>query len=269
MSALRFSKTNKLDTIHNGAGGGAPATFQTSPWVDDNALTASRKVLWQGTGSGDLDAGISGGNTSVQVIGLLGIRGAPSTAAGITSVTFSYQAGTYTPGGAFTTPAGASGLTVNAVGRNIAVFLSAAVTAATIRFSITASTAFTVGRVFAGTIEQSLALANGMGVLFSPGRIRTPVTPESRNEGIDQSPAISSIGDTFYEYQLPYEGADDTLRAQLETIGTWTGPFLMHDGWASDIQECVRVSDRSYSNALIWDGSPGFHNDTLTIRSLG
>lgn len=268
MSSLRVSKINKAETatIKNGSGGGAPARFDTSPWAAENALTKSRKVLWVGTGSGDLDVAITDGssNTAVQVVGLLGCSGSPTGSAGITSVAFKYQAGTYTPGGSFTTMTGAGALTVGAVGRNAAIFLAASVNLATLRISITAGSAFTVGRIFAGTIEVDTT------ILWSPGKQLRYVQPTARVEGIDQHPSISPSGYPFFEYAIPYSELDETKLALVQTIGRYSGPFLLHDGNANDVQECVSLGDDfSRTNLLAIDGGGNVEDAALTIRSLG
>lgn len=267
MSSLRFSQTNyiKAATLKNGTGGGAPALDEVSPWVTTNAQTADRTILWQNSGGTSMQVDFDlGSDKSVGVVAILGHRGFPNGTAGITSAALQYAAAAagYLPG-AWSTFTG-SPVTLGATVRDAGLFLSSPVTARYLRFDLTVSTTFTVGRFFAGAIEVDL------GKLYSPGRTRRRVDPDMRNEGSAQFPTVTITGDPFYLYQFPYEDEDASLRTSLESVAALgrAGTFVMHDGGMSTIHECVMDSSQGYGDEHLFD-YPDRFNATLAIRTLG
>lgn len=261
MASLRFAQTNLIQTatLKNGTGG-APADDEVSPWTMENAQTKARSVLWQqssGVGTVNVDFLLASA-VPVTLFGLHGHRGIPQTAAGIASCEVFTQTGAYAPAGTWTS----RGTITMGAGVRDGSLIIASVTPASVRYALTVTTVFTLGRFFAGNFEVDF------GKLYSPGRNRQRVDPDIRNEGVAQSPSVTITGDTFYLYRLSMDDDSETTRAALESVAALgrNGTFLMHDGALSKIHECVLDSGSAYQDVVVFDG---IYTTSLAIRTLG
>lgn len=254
MDSLRFSLTNLLQsaTLKNGTGGGAPARDEVSPWVMENALDRDRGHVWQGAATVNYDALLPSAD-SVEVFAMLGRRPAPNGGAGITSVAFKHQSGAYTPGGAFTT-AGTTGFSPTQ--RDGGVIATAIVD--TLRFTVTASTGYTVGRLWAGSI-------NDLECVSSPGYSRRWIDPYLESRMADQSPFITYTGEGHWEYTLPYEGADSNLYEFLREVGQTRHTFVLIDRDSTIYEARVRAP---FEHTLMHD-FPDWQNTALVLETLG
>lgn len=253
MASLRFCLTNLLESgaLLNGTGGGAPALDEVSPWLMSNAMNRDRGMVWQGTVTGNYDVDLAA-QSIIEVFAILGVRGAPSSAAGISSVACKVQTGAYAPAGAFTT-VGTATMTTFRDGGVIGTG-----TADTVRFTVTTSTAFTVGRLFAGAISTDLTFVS------SPGYSRRWIDPILENRMSDNSPFITYSGEGHWEYSLPYEGVNSTLFSALLEIGRTRRTFLLIDRDNTIYEARVRAP---FEHTLMHD-APDWQNTALILETL-
>lgn len=260
MASLRFSYTNLIEssTIQNGTGGGAPALDEVSPWLTANAKNRDRGHVWQGAATVNVDCTF-GGSTAVTLFAVLGHRGAPSSAVGVASVEVFTQTGAYTPAGTWTT----RGTITLGSGVRDGFLLIASQNVVSVRYAITATTAFTIGRLYAGTLETDL------GIVSSPGYSRRWIDPQLENRMGDLSPFITYSGDGHWEYSLPYENAGATLYAALKLMGQKRRTFVLHDGYEGTVYECRIRSPWQHSLNFFVTGSTEDHHSALEMETLG
>ncbi len=266
---LRFAFLNRVESavLKNGTGGGSPIRDEVSPWVMENAQNRDRGHVWQqasGTGTYHVDYDLTGGATDVSVglLAALGQRGAPDTAPGITSIVtrYSTHANGYPPDAASSWTDFPSGTLTLGLGVRDAAAVVTPVSCRYIRWSITCSGAFTLGRLFAGTIEVDL------GIVSSPGYLRRRVIPMSENRMGGNLPFTTQVGDPFYEFSLPYRSMKAADHAKLLQIGSQARPFVMIDH--DDAPREVKLRDHTFAASLLWN-QPEVYDASLELESLG
>jgi hypothetical protein len=226
----------------------------------ENALTNDSSLVWQATGAGFYDLDL-GADYTIGLMAALGQRGSPWTTAGISSIVTKYSStangyppvslNPWTTFGTITMGAGVRRAVVGTVG-------VVALNVRYVRFDITASTAFTLGRIFVGSFEYDL------GQIASPGRRRRRILPRLRNE-VGANPTISRVAEDYFQYELDYDHALDALFAKLEAVATQNQPALMieTDGSAHE----VVLTDDTFEESLMFD-SPNQRNAGLRLRTL-
>lgn len=258
MGSLRFGFTNHVQgaTLKNGSGGGAPALDEVSPWVMTMAQNRDRGMPWQASAAGFIDVDFDlGSNKSVGLLAVLGHRSAPSGAIGATACDVLTQTGAYTPGGVWTS----RGVITLGSGVRDGGYEIAPVTARSVRFSFTAAQAFTIGRLFAGTVEQDFDCVS------SPGYARKPITQRIENRMADGSPFFTIFGEERWEYSLPYEDIDETLFDKVLAVARQSRTFVMLD--RDDTAFEAFVPQASFQHALKHD-LPDVHDAQLLIETL-
>lgn len=265
--SLRFAFTNRIATatLKNGTGGGAPALDEVAPWVTTNAQDKDRTHVWQQQSGGgfieaDFDLTGAASNVSISLAAVLGHRGAPNGAAGVSSCTIftSTNANGYPPVAASSwTSQGNFALT--GLRDNGLVFN--AVSCRYIRFELLAGSTFTIGRLFAGAVDLDL------GVISSPGRQRMLVKPMLINE-VGANPTKTRYGDNHYAITLPYNTILPATLANLRTVASKDDPFLMID-WDGTFFEGVLADDGAgLGERLMFDVDEQYDAE-LVLRTLG
>lgn len=256
MASIKFYYTNKLETavIQNGGGGGAPAVDEVAPWSMTNARNRDRGHVWQGTATGNFDLTFAS-TQAVTLFGIFGHRGAPSSAVGIASVEVFTQTGAYTPGGVWTS----RGTITLGSGVRDGVLSIASQNVDSVRFAVTATTAFTVGRVWAGVIGTDLT------IISSPGFSRRRIRPRLENRMSDGSPFLTLTGEPRYEFTLPYEDVDETLYDLVAAAGIQSRTFIMLDRDGTPFEVFVRGG--TFVDVLKFD-LPDIMDTTLELESL-
>ncbi len=258
MASLRFGVTNLLATatLQNGTGGGAPALDEVSPWLTSNVKNADRGLVWQGTATGNVDLTLASAST-LAMFAVLGHRGAPSSSAGVASVEVFTQAGAYTPGGTWTSR---GTITLGAGVRDGGFIITPVASLDSVRFTVTATTAFTIGRLWAGAVDYDLS------VVSSPGYQRRRVIPQLRSVMGGGTPHLTTAGDVRWEYVLPYQDIGAELNTKLRTIGSQGGSFVLVDRDGT-FYEAV-TADGTFSEALTFDAPDTFTSE-LRLETIG
>lgn len=260
MANLRFSFLNRIEaaTLKNGTGGGAPARDETSPWLMENAQNRDRGHVWQGTSTSphDVDYNLAA-TATLRVFAALGQRGAPSSSAGLSSIEVFTQAGAYSAGGTWTSR---GTIMLGSGVRNGALVLGSDLTGVdSVRYRHTKASAFTLGRHFAGTIEQDL------GIISSRGYLRRRVIPVNENRMGDRSPFVTQSGDPFFEFSIPYRSIPAATHAKLLQVGSQLRSFFMLD--FDDAPHEVKLRDHTFAASLLWN-QPAVYEADLELESL-
>ena len=256
-NTLRFSLLNKAATatLKNDTGGGAPARGEVAPWVMENAQNQDRFLLWQYTGTINYDVDF-GADVPLRLFATLGARSAPPGGSGITGVEiFTCTSAAGYPAGLVT-----RGTYSMAAGQRDGYLLLGGNTSwRYLRFAITAGTAFTLGRIFAGVVDVDLL------VKYSPGRQRTLLRPTQRNTPGTGAPLITRIGDDYFRYSMPYNSALESMRANLFQVAS-ANDIVMID--RDDTIKQMVLADDQFNETHLFD-APDQHNATLELQSLG
>jgi len=249
-TSTKFSWTNRIETatLKNGTGGGAPALDEVTPWLTTQVQNRDRGLVWQAAASLNVDFTLLAAY-DVTYFAALGHRGAPSSAVGIASIEVFTQTGAYAAAGTWTT----RGTITLGSGVRDGGLTIATQNVNSVRYAITATTAFTLGRLYAGTVEYDL------GVVSSPGRIRRRISPRLDQRLAGGQIHLTTSGDVRWEYQLPFVDIDSTLWAKVLAAGSRTQSLLLIDRDAS-VYEAV-PHDGTLSEQLDFD-----YPDTITTR---
>ena len=269
MASLRFSFTNKVQTatLKNGTGGGAPALDQVSPWLMTNSQNRDRELVWQQSSgaSGFVDFDLTGAasDTSVGLLAVLGHRGAPATAAGVTSIVtrYSTNANGYPPTAASAWTAFTGGtITLGSGVRDAGAIIATPINCRYIRFDYTTATTFTIGRLFAGTVEHDFL------IVASPGRSRRRIIPRLENRMAGGMPHYTVSGDVRYEFSLPYQDIGATLFAKILAVGSRTTSFVLIERDDAIFEAVLR--DGTLTDSLTFD-APDTYTTALDVETLG
>jgi hypothetical protein len=268
--SVRFWFNNLAETavLKNGTGGGAPADDEVAGWPMENALAKDRTFIWQqssgaGTIEYDFDLTGAGSNVTVGLLASLGHYGTPSTAIGIASILtrYSTNANGYPPVAASSwTSFTGGGLTLGLGVRDAAAVIAVPVACRYIRYEITATTAFALGRVFVGGVADL-----DWGFISSPGRLRELVKPILANE-VGANPTKTRVGDNHYVLHIPINEDTISVIQNLRIVALKDQPFLMID-FDGTVTEAV-VDDDRMRETLLFDVSELYDAD-IRIRTLG
>jgi len=217
MANTRFSRTNYLEAavavLKNGTGGGAPARDEITPYVMENAMNLDRFTVWkQASGAAlnvDFDITGAASNKDVTFAAALGHRPTTSTGSGITSIAVQWanNAAGYPPGAwnAF------DSFSMSGAARNGGI-VAALVAARYVRFVLTVSDAFTLGRFYVGQVDDDLS------TIFGPGSSRSVVNPRSESVSVGGIPINNWFGDPVYEFNYNFPIMLAAQAAKLETL---------------------------------------------------
>lgn len=258
MASLRFGTANLLATatLRNGTGGGAPALDEVSPWLTANVQNGDRGLPWQGTATGNVDMTLASAS-SLALFAVLGARGAPSSAVGVASVEVFTQTGAYVPGGTWTSR---GTVTLGSGVRDGGFIVSPVASVGSVRYTVTATTAFTIGRLWAGAVDVDLL------VVSSPGYQRTRVIPQLRSIMGGGTPHLTTAGDVRWLYMLPYQDIGATLNTKLLAIGSRGGSFVFVDRDGAFYE--VVTADGTFAETLTFDAPDNFVSQ-LQLETLG
>lgn len=255
-ATIRFSLGNLLAsaTLKNGTGGGAPARNETAPWVMENAQNQDRTLLWQGTSCNyDLDLGT---DTPLRLFATLGMRSSPPGGVGISTVqVYACNAAAGYPGGL--TLIG----TYNPVPgqRDGYLLIGSNTSYRYVRFNITATGTFTLGRVYAGLLDVDL------GMKYSAGATRTLIRPVQRNVPGTGSPLLTRIGDDYFQFNFPYDQITETTLGLLNQVATSNDILQIYRD--DTITQNVLLNDQ-WSATHLYDMA-NLHKSSLEMMSLG
>lgn len=262
MASVRACTTNLIEslamTLQNGGGGGAPALDEVSPWVTSNAQNRDRGMVWQGTATGNVDLTVPGAvgvTADFTVFAVLGHRGAPSSAVGVASVEVFTQTGAYAPAGTWTS----RGTITLGSGVRDGVLIVGSVTCKSVRFAVTATTAFTIGRLWAGVVGTDI------GIVSSPGLLRRRIKPRLESRMADGMPFLTLSGDPRYEFTLPYVDVGETLFDLVQAVGIQSRTFLLLDRESVPF-ECI-IRGGTFADVLKFD-APDLQDTSLELESL-
>ena len=242
----RLILTNKAatGTLANATAAGAPARDETSPYLMENAMRAGRKTLWQtsaGVGSPmifDIDLG------SAQAIDCAAILGFRSLAA-FTPAYVQYST-TYYPAAVVWTTAAIIPMT--GTERDIGlVFTGGSVSKRYWRFNIFGAGQFSLSGLWLGALAD-------LGGLHSPDAVTTPFRNRIEQQQQDGSFILNDLGDKGHDFTLPFNVADATLKATLQSLVDQSGSFVYidpDDGFYEVIARQGRVNTRR-SHATIF-----------------
>lgn len=248
MSTTRFTFLNRIEastcTLLNGTGGGAPALDEVSGYPTSNTKTSDRYTLWkQSSGAGtinvDFDLLGSAANVGINVAALLGHRPTTAAGSGIASVTVQTQTNAvgYAPAGVWTTQ---GTITMGATARDGGVgFADASIRY--VRFALSVTDAFTLGRFFIGAVETDFLCR------YLPGMSRGVLNPRRENIAIGEAPVLNWLGDAYESFGMAFM-ADTTLRNKLDALAKkrQTAVYIDHN---SVFRE---VLVQRYSDAERW-----------------
>jgi hypothetical protein len=258
MASLRFGLTNLIEsaTPQNGSGG-APALDEVSPWTMAMSKNRDRGMVWQMSSASPADCDYTlAATSSVALFAILGHRGAPSSAAGVSSVEVFTQTGAYASGGVWTSR---GTITLGSGVRDGALAISPVAGVNSIRYRLTKASAATIGRVWASAVDLDL------GIVSSPGYERTRIVQRIENRDGGGSATFTLYGDPRWEYSLPYEDHGSALFTKLLQVGSQSRTFLVLDRDDTPLEMFVR--DGRFRHQLKYD-APDLHDSTLELESL-
>jgi hypothetical protein len=259
VSSLRAVVTNLIEsgTLKNGTGGGAPALSEVSPYLTSNTQKRSRRSVWQAAGTGTLNVDFDlGSDQNFTVAGI----GAHSGISGVGIASFDVQyaaaAAGYVPG---VWLSAASGITVSSARDKLTTF--AQKTGRYIRFVLTVTTVFTLGKFVIGAFDYDL------GFLFSSLEA-TPRSPNFEDGAITEDPVVNYTGNDYETWALSWEAIPNASMAKIEALRAARRSFWIAD--KSDVFREFIVSGSQLARTHQFEqASDTIYNVSAELRQLG
>lgn len=278
---LRYTAAATYPRVINGLGAGtqypsAPALVEDAQYPMANIHVPDRYTPWA-TPSGTTPASFKlhvdlGSNLSVGLVAVLGFRmlGSSTTP----NVTFRYLLGNATsPTFGYSTTGFASNVagTVDLTGRRDAGLVVGPITARYWEMEVAGSVGgYAFGGIYLGAIAQDL------GLLYSPGMDERVIYPVMRGRTGGGHPSVMTVGDTRRLIRMPFENVDDTIRTKLDILfgdGSRRDPAIWLDRapvglpTRPEVRQVI-LSDDSISWRHNWD-TPNLWSTELELEVLG
>jgi hypothetical protein len=269
MGTARFITLNLLElstvVLKNGTGG-APARDEIAPYVMENALERSRRVLWQAAGAGTVNVDLDlASHVQTRAGGIIGHRPLGASSDGIDSFKMQYNDGNTYP------PAGWTDLfadTPTDQARDKGIVWASNITLRYVRYALTCGGPFTLGRLLLGLIDLDLGL-------LPSSQLERSHLPMVVDRTAGEDPVVTVVGDIRSRFTLRFRSITGTVLAKLQQLAALGGlardarplPFIWIDG--DDVFRELIV-DGELEHELKWiSGATKLYDCDLQVEQLG
>lgn len=231
MANTKFGLVNLLTqaatVLKNGTGGGAPALIETAPYAMANLKNASRYTIWK---SSSLTAATQynvdfnlGSAQSISAAAALGYRLASGE--NISAIDVYYQTGVYAPAGTWNYLGTIVALGAASLGGRDSGVEFGAVSASSVRFTITvgaSNTVFSLGNFFVG-------LSTDLGGIHSPEGSFQPFGNRLETTLPSGATVLTGLGDDGATWRIPWSFVQSAMRATYLSVQALSGGLVLID----------------------------------------